>query len=134
MGILANWWLGMCDSLIVNHQHTANIELTLREFKVQWFVYAKISCRLLTCLTSECVGLSLCNVRLLYSYFHANVQWQAKPEVLHVYVYVHCHVQWQINFRAVTMSFQVVRLSGVGDAYWRLQPELVYRSYSEAHA
>ena len=73
---------GNCDPLWKNRPLAANIEFTLREFKVQWSIRELRSCALLlTRVTAECVGLPLCNVRFLYAYFQAIVRPLTEPEV-----------------------------------------------------
>ena len=61
----------------------ANIEFTLCEFKVQQSIRELRSrALLLTCVTTKCVGLPLCNVRFLYAYFQAIVRPRTELEVL----------------------------------------------------
>ena len=73
------------DRLSVNRAYAANTEFTLREFKVQQSI-RKLRSRvlLLTRITTECVGLPLCNMRFLYTYFQAIVRRCTEPEVLRV--------------------------------------------------
>ena len=74
-----------CDRLSINQPLAANIEFTLREFKVQLSIRELRSrAVLLTLVTTECVGLPLCNVRFLYAYFQAIVRQCTEPEVLRV--------------------------------------------------
>ena len=75
----------MCDRLRINQPLAANIEFTLREFKVQLSILELRSrAVLLTLITTERVGLPLCNVRFLYAYFQAIVHQCTEPEVLRV--------------------------------------------------
>ena len=71
----------ICDRLWINHPFTANIEFTLREFKL-----CELQSRvlLIVFITTKCIGLALCNVRFLYAYFQATVCSHTELEVLRI--------------------------------------------------
>ena len=107
----------ICDRLRINRPLAANIEFTLREFKVKWSLRElRLRALLLTLVTTERVGLPLCNVRFLYAYFQAIVHQRTEPEILRVQNLCPLYVP-----RVIEIKLRIVRIQKLITLHWKFR-------------